>query len=512
MMHLSRKWSAVALSGLTAIALGSLGPSESLANAPATASSDAGAQPAALETSAAPDNIPPSLEVIKDSPGTAEGLLFYAPHPLNPESQTPRGPQIVDDQGRPVWYHQIPDGMYASDFRVQTYQGEPVLTWWEGESDQTGNGRGTGYIANENYEIIATVQTPDEGEKLDLHEFTLTPEGTALVVSYQEVPYDLTPIGGPQDGKVIESVVQEIDVETGEALLDWRSLDHVGIDESDAGGGDPTRPIDYLHVNSVSLDTDGNLLISGRHSSTIYKVDRETGEIIWRLGGRNSDFRLGVGVRFQSQHDVHGLGDGVYRIFDNATAGHLVGYESRVVWIKIDEESGTASYLRQLTHPELMSVVAEGGAQQLPNGNTLVNWGFEGRVSEFSPRGELLYDADISGDASSYRTYRYEWEGEPVTKPDVTVDTAADDVHAIWNGATDVAEWRVLGGDSEEQLRPVARVTWKGLETSVPMSEPVLEGLEYVQVEALDDRGQVIGVSPVEPVGAADAAEDGRTS
>jgi hypothetical protein len=508
MLQLSRKWSAAVLSGLTAITLGSLGP----AGSQASASSDAAVQPAASSAAAAdPGTAPPGIDVLTRRPGMADGLIFATPQQTK-DPKAPRGPQIVDDHGRPVWFRPIEDGTYATDFRTQTYQGEPVLTWWEGESDLTGNGSGIGYIANENYEIIATVQTPDEGEMLDLHEFTLTPEGTALVISYQEVPYDLTPIGGPEDGTVIESVVQEIDVETGEVVLDWRSLDHVGIDETDAAGN--LGALDYLHVNGVSVDTDGNLLISGRHASAVYKVDRETGEVIWQLGGRNSDFRFGTGARFMWQHDVQAEGDGVYRIFDNATHSPLVGYESRVAWIEIDEESRTAELVREQVHPELMSAVAEGGSQALPNGNTLVSWGSAGRISEFSPSGELLWDADLEGDmASTYRAYRQEWEGEPATKPEVTVDTESDDVHAVWNGATDVAEWRVMGGKSENNMRPVAEVTWNGLDTSVPMPGHVLDELEYVQVEALDDRGKVIDASPVEAVGAADgAAEDGRES
>jgi hypothetical protein len=490
MMHLSRKWSAAVLGGLFAITFGSLGPAGPQADTLAAAS----ATPEEL----ASGSEPPGIDVVTQRPGTAPGFLFLTPQQYLDET-TLRGPQIVDDQGRMVWFRPIEEGTSATNFRVQTYQGEPVLTWWEGTATPLGMGQGTGYIANENYEIIATVQTPDEGQMLDLHEFTLTPEGTALVISYQEVPYDLSPIGGAEDGTVVDAVVQEIDVETGEVVLDWHSIDHIPLEETDYLG-DHDR-LDYLHVNSVSLDTDGNLLISGRHSSTIYKVDRETGEIIWRLGGRNSDFRLGLGARFIEQHDVQAEGNGVYRVFDNGSSSLVMGYESRVAWIKIDEVRGTAELVRQQIHPEMMSGSAEGGTQRLPNGNTLVSWGWAGRISEFSPSGQLLFDASMDPGVSSYRAYRQEWEGEPAGEPEVTVDSESDDVHAIWNGATDVAEWRVLGGDSESGLRPVARIGWNGLDTPVPVPGSVLADLDYVRVEALDERGQVIGTSPVEAVG-----------
>ncbi|MGP3966110.1 arylsulfotransferase family protein [Streptomyces sp. 6N223] len=499
-MHLSRKWSAVVLGGIFAVTLGALGPAGPQANPPAAASPEPAALTAAPEAGSpdTADSKPPGIDVLTRRPGTADGLLFLTPQQYL-DAESLRGPQIVDDRGRTVWFRPVEQGLNATNFRVQTYRGEPVLTWWEGTTTELGMGRGTGYIADENYEIIATVQTPDSGEMIDLHEFTLTPRGTALVVSYQDVPHDLRPVGGPEDGTAVDAVVQEIDIATGEVLLDWHSLDHVPLEETDHLGQGSDR-LDYLHVNSVSLDTDGDLLISGRHASTVYKVDRETGEVIWRLGGRNSDFRLGLGARFIEQHDVQGEGEGVYRIFDNGAASLVMGYESRVVWVKIDEEHGTATLLRQQIHPELMSASAEGGAQLLPGGNTLVSWGWAGRVSEFSPGGELLFDAAMAPGVSSYRAYRCAWEGEPAGDPGATVDGASGQVHAIWNGATGVAEWRVLGGDSEDELRPLARAPWDGMDTPVPLPEPGLTGIDHLRVEALDERGRVIGASPVQTV------------
>jgi hypothetical protein len=498
-MHLSRKWSAASLGGLFVVTLTALGPAGPQADTPAGAPPE----PAALTAAPAADTSdaqPPGVDIVTSRPGTADGLLFLTPQQYLDEESL-RGPQIVDDRGRTVWFRPIDQGLNATNFRVQTYRGEPVLTWWEGSTTELGMGRGTGYVADENYEVIATVQTPDGGEMIDLHEFTLTSEGTALVVSYQETPYDLSPVGGAEDGTVVDAVVQEIDVATGEVLLDWHSLDHVPLEETDYVGRGGDR-LDYLHVNSVSVDTDGDLLISGRHTSTVYKVDRETGEIIWRLGGRTSDFRLGLGARFIEQHDVQGEGDGVYRLFDNGTSSLVMGYESRVVWLRIDEERHTATLLRQQIHPDMVSASAEGGAQVLPGGNTLVCWGWGSRVSEFSPTGELLFDATMDAGVSSYRAYRFAWEGEAPGDPEATVDGESGNVHAIWNGATGVAEWRLLGGASEDGLRQLSRTPWDGMDTSVPLPDGALTDVEYVRVEALDERGRVIGTSPVQTVGA----------
>jgi hypothetical protein len=495
------------LGGLMAIGTGTLLPDTSHANAPATASSNL-ARHATASTSTAsvlqPGSEPPSLEILTRRPGRAPGLLFVTPQGFA-APETPRGPQIVDDEGRLVWFRQIPNGTFATDFRVQTHRGEPVLTWWEGTVIAGGIGSGAGYIANANYEIIATVQTPDAGESLDLHEFLITPAGTALAISFRETPHDLSPVGGPANGTAVDCVVQEIDIETGAVVLDWHGLDHVAVDETDIEFQGSAGAFDYLHVNAVSLDTDDHLLVSGRHTSAVYKVNRTTSEVIWRLGGRNSDFRLGAGARFIGHHDGHGEGGNVYRVFDNATQIARQGYESRVAWIEVDPELGTATLLNEVTHPEMLSALAEGNAQRLPNGNTMVSWGQASRISEFSPTGELLLDAALPQGISSYRAYRLAWQGQPASGPRVTVDGASGIVHAIWNGATDVATWRVLGGDSTTRFGPVAEAPWNGLDTAVPLPDSVRRDIARIQVEALDGQGRVIAASPVKALGDAGA-------
>jgi hypothetical protein len=115
------------------------------------------------------------------------------------------------------------------------------------------------------------------GLDLDGHEFALTPQGTALVTIFHGVPFDLSSIGGPKDGIVVDGIVQEIDVATGRVLFEWHSLDHVPLDESYLPVSLNPDSYDYFHINAVNLDSDGDLLISGRHTSTVYKVDRQTG-------------------------------------------------------------------------------------------------------------------------------------------------------------------------------------------------------------------------------------------
>jgi hypothetical protein len=429
-----------------------------------------------------------SLYVHKRSPQDAPGYLFLAPK----DGDGRHGPEIVDGRGRPVWFH--PEVGVATDFRVQRYLGNPVLTWWQG----TGLGEGepgVDYIADSSYHVIATVQAGN-GLGADGHEFTLTPQGTALVTIYRPVPYDLSGLGGPANGTVFEAVVQEIDVATGRVVFEWRSLDHVSPAESYAPV--PNDVYDYFHVNAVTLDNDGNLLISGRHTWTIYKVDRHTGDVIWRLGGKESDFALGPGARFAWQHDVHRAGPETLRLFDNESNGTPVVPHSRILWIHLDTRTMTATLVRSLEHPAGLSAFSQGNAQALDNGDTFVGWGAIGRASEFGPDGGLLFDALLPSGYDSYRAYRADWVGEPDTPPSVTAQQNLDGsttVHAIWNGATQVAEWRLFAGVAANSLAEIATVPWNGLDTTITVTAPEAT----IAVEALDRHCHVIGASePVE--------------
>jgi hypothetical protein len=436
----------------------------------------------------------PKIKVTLARDGVAPGYLFLTPQSIF-EPAVPHGPQIVDDRGRLVWFRPVPEGQYATNIRVQEYQGRPVLTWWQGAATSTGVGVGKAYIADRSYNVIATVEAGG-GEPVDLHDFVLTDRGTAVLVSYQLKEHDLSPIGGAADGVAIDSVVEEIDVATGEVLLHWSGLEQVPLEESDMpaiiAGDDP---YDHLHVNAVGIDDDDNLIITARSNSALYKVDRDSGEILWKLGSGYSTFVLDVGVRCNWQHDGQAVGDGVYRIFDNGANDYFVGYESRIVWVHADEKTGVATHVRTVTHPEHLSSIAEGNAQELPNGNLVVGWGRAARISEFGPDGELLFDAKTPAGKgwTTYRAYRFQWDGRPDTPPEAVVEGGR--VHAVWNGATGVARWRLLAGSAEGGLRPVETVDWDGLDTVIALPAEAAA----VQVEALGTDGGVLAVSPVTP-------------
>lgn len=433
-----------------------------------------------------------ALAITATADGTAPGYLFLGPR----DGEGQNGPTIVDDQGEVVWFQPLEDPMAAMEFRVQEYEGEPVLTWWEGEV-LTGYGEGEYVIADSSYEEIARFEAGN-GRPSDFHEYMLTASGTALVTIYDREPRDLSSVGGPEDGEVLESVIQEIDVDTGEVVFEWSALDHVDMEESYFPvPEDPEKPWDHFHINSVDIDDDGNLLVSARHTRAVYKIDRESGRIIWRLGGKESDFEMGPGTTFTGQHDARRLPDGTISIYDNA-APPPMRERSRAIVLDVDEVEMTATLDRQYEHPADLLADSQGNAQTLDGGHVLVGWGSEPWVTEYTEEGRMVFDARFPGGAESYRAYRLPWEGRPETDPAIAAEGEVT-VYASWNGATEVARWQVLAGPSPDELEPVGVPAPRdGFETAIEADtdEP------FVAVEAVDEAGEALGRSEaVEPEG-----------
>jgi plastocyanin len=435
-------------------------------------------------------------------------MIFLTPSPLGalpPGEVASTGPEIVDSQGRAVWFLPLPADQVSSDLRVQTYMGKTVLTWGQGTGFQvTVPGSTTDYICDTSYNVIASFQAGN-GYNADLHEFLVTPQNTALITVYANVPMDLSSMGGPANGTVVEGIVQEIDIATGAVVFEWHSLDHVPLSDSYVGAPS-SGAYDYFHINSVNLDTDGNLLVSSRHTWTVYKVNRTTGAVIWRLGGKSSDFTLGPGLPFAWQHNAVAVDSQTIRIFDNESDGVPVLPASRVIWVQHDDTTMTATLVRSIQHPDGLSVPAEGDGQALSNGDTFVGWGILGRYSEFDPNGNLIYDASLPPGYNDYRSYRFPWAATPTGSPSVLAQANGDGttaVHAVWNGATQVATWTILGGSAPGALSEVGTMAWNGLDTSTTVQDLY----SYVEVVATDASGAAVGTSQAQGVAPAFATQ-----
>ncbi len=247
-----------------------------------------------------PDLQIPALSVSHSEQGVSTDLIFIAPYNA-PNAQA--GAVIVDNSGEAIWENPRA-GKVTTNFQVQRYRGSPVLTWWEG-SIELGHGVGEYVIADASYRTVRRVQAAG-GLHGDLHEFVITPRDTALLTSYVVRDHDLSAVGGSRSGTIQDAIFQEIDLASGDLLLEWHSLDHIPLSESYAG---VTADWDFFHINSVGLDGDGNLLVSGRSTHTVYKLQR-SGKILWRLGGKRGDFDMGAGSSFAWQHDARRQPDG----------------------------------------------------------------------------------------------------------------------------------------------------------------------------------------------------------
>jgi hypothetical protein len=434
---------------------------------------------------------PTRITYTKRAGRTAPGYVFLAPQ----AGPVQYGPEIIDQDGYLIWSQAAPPNDEVTDFRVQTYRGKRVLTWWQGNVN-AGSGRGGDVIYNSAYQQIATVAAGN-GLSADLHEFQLTPQNTALITAYYPVYWDASSVHGSKHQIVLDGVVQEIDIPTGLVLFQWDSLDHVPLGDSHAHlpRKGTRNPYDYFHLNSADLDKDGSLIISSRNTWSVFKVNHQTGAVIWTLGGKHSSFKMGAGASFAFQHDarVRSNHDWYLTMFDNG-AGPPVIHRSRALKLFLDVKHKTAREVTQHTNTPPVESYVEGNYQQLPNGNVFVGWGSSPYLSEYSKRGSLLLDGRFIDNNGTYRTYRYTWSGDPRQPPAVVAKRSGShtDVYASWNGATDVSSWRVLGGAGADSLNSVTTATRHGFETHVAAKGT----LGYVAVQALDAKGHVLATSP----------------
>jgi hypothetical protein len=364
---------------------------------------------------AAEPTSPPPVTILTSSPFIGRGDIFITP--TGDRASYANGPEILDTHGNVVWFHPIPQGQTAADFRTQTYRGRPVLTWWQG-TGLGGLSSGTDYIYDDEFQQLATVSAGN-GLSADGHEFLITPWNTALILAYTTATADLTSIGGAADQTVIDGVVQEIDIATGRALFQWNSQDHVPYSQSEQPlPSSPSTPWDWFHINAVHLDTDRNLLIDARDTWTTYKVNRFTGNIIWQLGGKDSSFALraapgqtldSANEIFAWQHDPEALGNDTYTFFDNESSGTPLLPYSRTVTVKLNEWTHTATLVNSNNQPEGLSAASQGNAQTTGDGDLFVGWGALPYFSEFDPFGRLIFNAEFPAGVNTYRAYLLPW-------------------------------------------------------------------------------------------------------
>jgi outer membrane protein assembly factor BamB len=444
-----------------------------------------------------PDLLPPQVVVDKQANGQLAGSIVTEVHGGASQS----GPLIFDQHGRIIWFNPLspqPTAEHrAFNVQVAKYDGKPVLAWFEG-AVVAAHGQGTYQIVDTRYRPVAQVQAQG-GYVGDLHELILTPQGTALFTCY-----------APAQGKVLVNgvmeavpywcgVVQEVDIATGKLLFQWRSDQHVPLDYSYIGPGVRLGGYwDYFHINAITIDpADQNLVISSRNTATLYKVNRKTGRVMWRMGGKHNQFRRGKGTHFAFQHDVRLWPGGVMTVFDNEGGPPRFGPQSRALTLAVDEKRLRVQLIRADLHTPPIYSAALGSVQPLSGGDVFVGWGTSSYFTQYDPSGRVLFDGYLatggSQGASSYRAFLQPWNGIPTAPPDIAVVRSQGNatVYASWNGASALSRWIVLGGPSHSEMSQLGTANVAGFETGIPLNTSPAA----IAVSAVDADGRVLATS-----------------
>ncbi|HEY5260482.1 MAG TPA: arylsulfotransferase family protein [Solirubrobacteraceae bacterium] len=409
------------------------------------------------------------------------------------------GPLIYTPQGRLVWFDRLPNGETAENLSVQSYEGRPVLTFWRGKVLSLGFGQGEDVVMNSKYEELTRVRGGN-GLRADLHDFQIAPHDVSYTTAFNAIRCNLSPVGGARNGVILDTAVQEIDMKTGLVRWEWHSLDHVAASESETTTPTKPTPWDWFHINSIDVEggdsnQSGNIFISARSTWAGYQIEAGSGNILWRLGGLKSSFKLGPGTATAWQHDGRVLANGEVTFFDDGS-NPPIHSQSRGLRISLDFKTHEAHLSAAYTHPDPpLLAPSQGNMQTLPDGNAVVGYGGVPAVSEFSKKGSLLFDAHLPYDMSFYRAFRVPWSGRPSSPPAVlaNLNNTSEEtiVHMSWNGATDVASWRVLAGQHPSSLQAQTEIPASDFENSTILPKKYA----YAAVQALDSAGHVLGSS-----------------
>lgn len=343
----------------------------------------------------------------------------------------------------------------------------------------------------------------------DLHDFVITSNDTALLTIYDPIPADLTSLGGPELGWLYDGVFQEIDIATGELLFEWRSSDFYPPESShfplNDRGHERTLGYDYYHMNSIDKDDQGRYLVSGRHTHTVTCVDGTTGQVLWTLGGKHNDFQDesdGAATDFSWQHDARWRSANSITLLNNNANGEEDSSRDSVgLFIDLDIPARQAKVRTTYAHPQGFMATSQGNLQVLDSGNVLVGWGHSAAFTEYTPDGKIVCDVHFGASAYftfgrvvSFRSFKGDWVGYPNTLPDAAI--ADNSVFVSWNGATEVATWRLEAWDGESldnlTFTTVDHVERTGFETQIPFPSSVTS---YFRVSAMNLEGDVLGTT-----------------
>ncbi|HHJ09282.1 MAG TPA: T9SS type A sorting domain-containing protein [Bacteroidetes bacterium] len=347
---------------------------------------------------------------------------------------------IIDNYGTPVYFRLVNDmaaGIQVRDGYIYMLEG-PEKVYFKIDSF---------------FHKLDTFKT--KGYKLNGHDFDIDENGHYLLLGSQLRTVDMTQYGGPSNATVRDMVVQEFDADKN-LIFTWKAWEHYQI--TDANENSPyvdltASTVDYLHANSIKFDSDTSFLLSCRHFDEITKIDRRTGDIIWRLGGKHNEFTfVNDTIHFSHPHTVRIRENGNIQIFDN---GDLHNPQiTSVVEYRLDEVNKVATLVRRQYHVPDVYVVHGGGEQMLPDGDLLVYWGEQTpSFTEYHPDGSVAIEMDYSSHSFASRVAKAVWKHKVFV-------TATDTINfGMWDGYTEAEYLLTLHNNTDSVLKITGYLT-----------------------------------------------------
>lgn len=351
-----------------------------------------------FEKSWSAQDFPSNMLTVTHSTAPSSGYIFLSNFVLSSTGYK-LSPylMIVDNYGTPLYYREVTTLCY--DFKMQP---NGQLTYWDSYFR----------VLDSSYSEVDQIVCRN-GYDTDPHELRLLPNGHMLLLGYDIVVMDMsqTVEGGKRQANVIGTVIQELDNDKN-VVFQWRSFDHFDVtDATYTEFRDYT--IDAVHGNSLDLDRDGNIILSSRNLDEITKIDRTTGKVIWRFGGKKNQFTfLNDTIGFSRQHAARVLENGHITLFDNGN--HHSPSFSRAVEYALDEQNMTATLVWQYRETPDIYGNAMGYVQRLKNGNTFISWGTANpTMTEVTEGGNKVFEMTLPEEMYTYRAMRCDWLMEP---------------------------------------------------------------------------------------------------
>jgi Arylsulfotransferase (ASST) len=312
---------------------------------------------------------------------------------------------VLDDEGKPRWW-------YRPDTRALWAQvlSDGSISWARSFGDGYGlDPRMVHEVRSQSGKLLRLVET--EGSIVDGHEYRELPNGNVLLDTYVPETADLRRVGGPRRATIVSAEVQEVDP-TGKVLWSWSSRGHISLEETGRWWrnvlSNPRRRLqreafDPVHINSIEPRGDEEVIISTRHTDAVYGIDRDSGEINWKLGGTRTGKSLQVigdpaTKLLGGQHDARIDRRGRLTIFDN---GKDRPRRPRVVFYRLDPAADRALYEGQLNDPQVTRSHCCGSARETSDGGWLVSWGDNPLVTGFDRAGRIAFRLHLP--ASTFR-------------------------------------------------------------------------------------------------------------